>query len=278
MGLESPRRGLCARRSAIAAARDPVFARIARRPWGRASARADRRTPPFARWWSRSCTSRSPGTPRPPSIGRLCAAGRAAARRGPRTSWRPPTRRCAAAGSRGRRSRTCATSPRAQDGLPLRGLARLEDEAVVERLVQVKGIGRWTAEMFLMFRLGRLDVLPVDDYGIRKAMQRATGWRCCRSPTACAGGRSPGARTARSRAGTSGGASTWQATIEGAAGSPAGGAAGRAARPTRTRRAARQPRSPARPARRPLRFGTNPEGGVSRLGFSPEDQAARTCG
>jgi 3-methyladenine DNA glycosylase/8-oxoguanine DNA glycosylase len=63
----------------------------------------------------------------------------------------------------------------AGDGLRLRGLGRLEDEEVIERLIAVKGVGRWTAEMFLMFRLGRLDVLPVHDYGIRKAMQRA--WR-----------------------------------------------------------------------------------------------------
>jgi methylated-DNA-[protein]-cysteine S-methyltransferase len=45
---------------------------------------------------------------------------------------------------------------------------RLEDEAIVERLTHVRGIGRWTVEMLLMFRLGRPDVLPVDDYGIRK--------------------------------------------------------------------------------------------------------------
>jgi 3-methyladenine DNA glycosylase/8-oxoguanine DNA glycosylase len=62
---------------------------------------------------------------------------------------------------------------RAIAGLPLRRLSRLEDEEVVEALVQVKGIGRWTAEMFLMFRLLRPDILPVGDYGIRKAMQRA---------------------------------------------------------------------------------------------------------
>ena len=58
-------------------------------------------------------------------------------------------------------------------GLPLRSLSRLDDEEVVEALIAVKGIGRWTAEMFLMFRLLRPDVLPVGDYGIRKAMQRA---------------------------------------------------------------------------------------------------------
>jgi methylated-DNA-[protein]-cysteine S-methyltransferase len=47
-------------------------------------------------------------------------------------------------------------------------LAALDDEAIVERLTVVRGVGRWTVEMLLMFRLGRPDVLPVDDYGIRK--------------------------------------------------------------------------------------------------------------
>jgi O-6-methylguanine DNA methyltransferase len=45
---------------------------------------------------------------------------------------------------------------------------RMADDAIVERLTQVRGIGRWTAEMLLIFRLGRPDVLPVDDYGVRK--------------------------------------------------------------------------------------------------------------
>jgi 3-methyladenine DNA glycosylase/8-oxoguanine DNA glycosylase len=58
-------------------------------------------------------------------------------------------------------------------GLPLGYIARLPDEDVIEALTAVRGIGRWTVEMFLIFRLGRLDVLPVDDYGVRKAMQRA---------------------------------------------------------------------------------------------------------
>ena len=71
---------------------------------------------------------------------------------------------------------------RATAGLPLRALSRLEDEQVVEALVQVKGIGRWTAEMFLMFRLLRPDVLPVGDYGIRKAMQQAYRLRALPKP------------------------------------------------------------------------------------------------
>jgi 3-methyladenine DNA glycosylase/8-oxoguanine DNA glycosylase len=47
-------------------------------------------------------------------------------------------------------------------------LGRLPDDEIVRELVQVRGIGRWTAEMFLMFQLGRLDVWPVDDFGMRK--------------------------------------------------------------------------------------------------------------
>ena len=60
-----------------------------------------------------------------------------------------------------------------RDGLKLRALGRLENEAVIEALTEVKGIGRWTAEMFLMFSLMRPDVLPVDDLGLRRAMERA---------------------------------------------------------------------------------------------------------
>ncbi|MBI3931815.1 MAG: DNA-3-methyladenine glycosylase 2 family protein, partial [Acidobacteria bacterium] len=71
---------------------------------------------------------------------------------------------------------------RAQDGLPLGRLGRRSDEAVIETLTLVKGIGRWTAEMFLIFRLGRPDVLPVDDYGVRKAMQRAYRMRALPKP------------------------------------------------------------------------------------------------
>jgi DNA-3-methyladenine glycosylase II len=57
---------------------------------------------------------------------------------------------------------------RAESGaLPLDRLAELSDEEVIEYLVPVRGIGRWTAEMFLIFSLGRLDVLPVDDFGLR---------------------------------------------------------------------------------------------------------------
>jgi O-6-methylguanine DNA methyltransferase len=51
-------------------------------------------------------------------------------------------------------------------------LARATDDEIVERLTAIRGIGRWTVEMLLIFRLGRPDVLPVDDYGVRKGFQR----------------------------------------------------------------------------------------------------------
>lgn len=58
----------------------------------------------------------------------------------------------------------------------------LPDEEIIARLVAVKGIGRWTAEMFLIFALNRTDVLPVGDLGLKKAVQRAYGLRKIPSP------------------------------------------------------------------------------------------------
>ena len=66
--------------------------------------------------------------------------------------------------------------------LPLPALDAMPDDEVITALTQVKGIGRWTAEMFLMFRLHRPDVLPVDDLGIVKAVQKAYGLRKVPSP------------------------------------------------------------------------------------------------
>jgi 3-methyladenine DNA glycosylase/8-oxoguanine DNA glycosylase len=67
---------------------------------------------------------------------------------------------------------------RKYDELPtMAQLHRMDDESIVERLTTVRGIGRWTVEMLLMFRLGRPDVLPVADYGIRKGFSIAFGKR-----------------------------------------------------------------------------------------------------
>ena len=52
----------------------------------------------------------------------------------------------------------------------MRGLANKSNEEIIDELTMVKGIGPWSAHMFLMFNLARLDVLPVEDLGIRKAI------------------------------------------------------------------------------------------------------------
>jgi DNA-3-methyladenine glycosylase II len=62
----------------------------------------------------------------------------------------------------------------------------LDDQAIIERLTQVRGIGRWTVEMLLMFQLGRPDVLPVDDFGIRAGFRLAYGLRALPTPRALA--------------------------------------------------------------------------------------------
>ena len=65
---------------------------------------------------------------------------------------------------------------RVEDGeLRLDRLAELDDGEVAAQLTQVKGLGQWTADMFLIFHLGRPDVLPVGDLGIRRAVERAYG-------------------------------------------------------------------------------------------------------
>ena len=66
--------------------------------------------------------------------------------------------------------------------VPLDSIDALPDEEVIEALTRVKGIGRWTAEMFLIFRLQRPDVLPVADLGILNAIQKA--YRLRKKPTA----------------------------------------------------------------------------------------------
>jgi DNA-3-methyladenine glycosylase II len=73
---------------------------------------------------------------------------------------------------------------RAVDGrLDLAHLETLPDEEIVEQLVAVRGIGRWTAEMFLMFSLGRPDVLAADDLGVQVGIQRLYGLESRPKPT-----------------------------------------------------------------------------------------------
>ncbi len=62
------------------------------------------------------------------------------------------------------------------------GMHRLEDDEIIARLTAVRGVGRWTVEMFLMFRLGRPDVLPVTDLGVQKGYAVAFGKRKLPTP------------------------------------------------------------------------------------------------
>src|ERR1035437_6641246 len=89
------------------------------------------------------------------------------------------SRRCPAAPDLCARVTCLASSLRNRDGhIPtLDECDRMTDAELIERLISIKGIGRWTAEMLLIFNLGRPDVLPVDDLGVRKGFQFAYGKR-----------------------------------------------------------------------------------------------------
>lgn len=62
-----------------------------------------------------------------------------------------------------------------ENKLKINKLDKLSDEEIINELIAVKGIGRWTAEMFLMFSLARPDIFPVDDLGIKKGFEKVTG-------------------------------------------------------------------------------------------------------
>lgn len=66
--------------------------------------------------------------------------------------------------------------------LPIEDLHEMDDAGVIETLTAVRGIGEWTAQMFLMFRLGRRDVLPVLDLGVQKGVQLVYGLRKLPTP------------------------------------------------------------------------------------------------
>ncbi|HEY3288285.1 MAG TPA: DNA-3-methyladenine glycosylase [Gemmatimonadaceae bacterium] len=101
----------------------------------------------------------------------------------PRAVLRMDETRLRAAGLSGQKTRYIKDLAlhAAERRFPMERLHELDDAAVLETLTQVKGVGRWTAQMFLMFRLGRPDVLPDLDLGIQKGIQQAYGLR--RLPT-----------------------------------------------------------------------------------------------
>lgn len=70
--------------------------------------------------------------------------------------------------------------------LPLDRMARWDDEQIIARLIEIKGVGRWTAEMFLIFALNRPDVLPVADLGVRVALRKHHSLDDLPKPSHCA--------------------------------------------------------------------------------------------
>jgi 3-methyladenine DNA glycosylase/8-oxoguanine DNA glycosylase len=88
--------------------------------------------------------------------------------------------------SRGKTRAIRDLAARTLDGTvpPFSRLRAMADDEIVERLVQVRGIGRWTVEMILIFRLGRPDVLPVNDFGVRHGFKVAYRKRAMPTPKA----------------------------------------------------------------------------------------------
>ena len=84
-------------------------------------------------------------------------------------------RTCGVSGAKTRALRDLVARQAAGEIPSYRQLVHLSDDVIIDRLTAVRGIGRWTAEMLLMFRLGRPDVLPADDLGVRKGAQRVDG-------------------------------------------------------------------------------------------------------
>ena len=83
----------------------------------------------------------------------------------------PAIRACGVSGNKLLALRDLA-SREAQGGIPtLRQMSTMDDAAITDALVPIRGIGKWTVEMMLIFRLGRPDVFPVDDLGVRKGAQ-----------------------------------------------------------------------------------------------------------
>lgn len=113
-------------------------------------------------WRRASALGRNGRFPRPPELLELLELAPAALR---------------AAGVSGNKTLALKDlAARVEDGrLRLRAVGRREDEAVIEELIQVRGIGRWTAQMFLMFKLGRLDVMAPDDLGLQEGLRRLDG-------------------------------------------------------------------------------------------------------
>ena len=91
-------------------------------------------------------------------------------------------RACGVSGNKALALRDLALREEAGEIPTLRRMSHMHEDDIVSALVKVRGIGRWTVQMMLMFRLGRPDVLPVDDLGIRKGVQVVDGLEVLPTP------------------------------------------------------------------------------------------------
>jgi DNA-3-methyladenine glycosylase II len=125
------------------------------------------------RWRARSSTSSCRARRRRPSsaASRLATGSRKLTRAALSSIDDAQLRACGVSGNKALALRDLVA--RAETGeVPTQGeLSSLHHDEIIERLTAVRGIGRWTVEMLLMFRLGRPDILPVDDLGVRKGAQ-----------------------------------------------------------------------------------------------------------
>ncbi len=175
--------GPAARAAAVLAARDPVFSSLLER-YG--PPRLGGRKPAgtrFAVLASAICYQQLAGKAASTIHGRFVAAGGGHVT--PGTVLATPMEVLRGAGlSAAKAAAITDLAQKVADGrVSLERIGRLNDEDVVEHLIQVRGIGRWTAEMFLLGTLGRLDVWPVGDYGVRAGFAAAWGLSEIPAPT-----------------------------------------------------------------------------------------------
>lgn len=95
-------------------------------------------------------------------------------------------RACGVSGNKALALRDLARREVAGELPDMRRMSTMGETAIIEALVPTRGIGRWTVEMMLMFRLGRPDILPIDDLGIRKGAQRVDGLDAMPTPKSLA--------------------------------------------------------------------------------------------
>ncbi|MFZ2508752.1 MAG: DNA-3-methyladenine glycosylase [Steroidobacteraceae bacterium] len=162
---------------------DPVMAQIIRRA-GPFAPRPDRSRSPYESLLRAVAHQQLTGKAASTILGRFCTLYGDRYPEPGQLIATPDEHLRAAGFSRAKTASLKDIAARKQDGtIPERRvLSRLSDEAIIERLTEVRGVGRWTVEMFLMFTLGRPDVLPVDDYGIRNGYRLAYGKRTMPKP------------------------------------------------------------------------------------------------